>query len=70
MVGSASSVDKVHGFYYSWFSCKAQIFLASGLEVVDELSVTARSLPTNLLPEVWHFQMTLEFMYTIVEIAI
>ena len=44
--------------------------MASVLDVLDEISVAARSLPTNLLPAVWHFQMTLEFVYTIVEITI
>ena len=52
---SASSIDKIYGFYFSWFSCKALIFLASGLDVLDEISLAARSLPTNLLPTVWHF---------------
>lgn len=64
MVGSASSVDKVHRFYYSWFSCKGKIFFASGPVVTNEIFVAARSPPINLLPTVWHFQMTLELTYT------
>lgn len=43
---------KVHELYYSWFSCKAVISEASGLVVMNEISVAARSLPTNLLPAV------------------
>jgi hypothetical protein len=52
MAGSTSSVDKVCGLFYGWFPYRAEIFLASGLVVIDEISTDARSLFTNLLPAV------------------
>lgn len=53
MAHPASSVDNTAMLYHSWFPCRAEIFLTSGLVVMDEISMAARSLPTNLLLAAW-----------------